>query len=141
MPPDPARAEDTRAWLDKAAGDLRAGAHSLTADPPLTFDVSFHAQQASEKALKAFLAWHDRPLRKTRNLEEIGEACLVIDASLRPLIDRAAPLSEYAWRFRYPGDANDPTSEEAVAALAIARDVFQAVIDRLPADVRQAGRA
>ena len=35
---------------------LRAGAHSLTADPPLTFDVSFHAQQACEKALKALLA-------------------------------------------------------------------------------------
>ena len=42
MPPDPARIEDTRAWLDKAAGDLRAGAHSLTAEPPLTFDVTFH---------------------------------------------------------------------------------------------------
>lgn len=112
--------------------------HSLTADPPLTFDVSFHAQQACEKALKALLAWHDRPFRKTHNLEEIGEACLAIDASLRSLIDRAAPLSEYAWRFRYPGDANDPTNDEAVAALAVARAVFQAVIDRFPADVRPA---
>jgi HEPN domain-containing protein len=136
MPPDLARTEDTRAWLDKAADDLRAGAHSLTADPPLAFDVSFHAQQTCEKALKAFLAWHDRPFRKTHNLEEIGEVCLAIDASLRSIIDRAAPLSEYAWRFRYPGDANDPTPGEAEAAMSIARAVFQAVIDRLPADVR-----
>jgi HEPN domain-containing protein len=136
MPPDLARTEDTRAWLDKAADDLRAGAHSLTADPPLAFDVSFHAQQTCEKDLKAFLAWHDRPFRKTHNLEEIGEVCLAIDASLRSIIDRAAPLSEYAWRFRYPGDANDPTPGEAEAAMSIARAVFQAVIDRLPADVR-----
>jgi len=136
MPPDLARTEHTRAWLDKAADDLRAGAHSLTADPPLAFDVSFHAQQTCEKALKAFLAWHDRPFRKTHNLEEIGEVCLAIDASLRSIIDRAAPLSEYAWRFRYPGDANDPTPDEAEAAMSIARAVFQAVIDRLPADVR-----
>jgi hypothetical protein len=103
--------------------------------------VSFHAQQASEKALKAFPAWHDRPLRKTRSLEEIGEACLVIDASLCPLIDRAAPLSEYAWRFRCLGDADDPTREESAAAFAIARDVLQAAIDRLPADIRLAGQA
>ena len=136
MPPDPARSEDTRAWLDKAAGDLRAGAHSLTAEPPLAFDVTFHAQQACEKALKALLAWHDRPFRKTHNIEELGEVCLTIDPSLRDLVDRAAPLTEYAWRFRYPGEAHDPTRDEAEAALAVARDVFQAVLARLPATVR-----
>ena len=139
MPPDPARTEDTRAWLHKASDDLRAGAHSITAEPPLTFDVTFHAQQACAKALKALLAWHDRPFRKTHNLEEIGEVCLGIDPSLRDLIDRAAPLSEYAWRFRYPGEAHDPTRDEAESALAVARDVFQAVLARLPESVQPAG--
>ena len=139
MPPEPARIEDTRAWLHKASDDLRAGAHSITAEPPLTFDVTFHAQQACAKALKALLAWHDRPFRKTHNLEEIGEVCLGIDPSLRDLIDRAAPLSEYAWRFRYPGEAHDPTRDEAESALAVARDVFQAVLARLPESVRPTG--
>jgi HEPN domain-containing protein len=30
----------------------------------------FHAQRAAEKAMKAFLAWHDVPFRKTHNLED-----------------------------------------------------------------------
>ncbi len=29
--------------------------------------------------MKAFLAWHDRPFRKTHNLIEIGEQCAAID--------------------------------------------------------------
>jgi hypothetical protein len=36
--------------------------------------VAFHAQQAAEKALKAFLAFHDEPFRKTHGIEEIGRA-------------------------------------------------------------------
>ena len=82
MPLDSAREEDVRAWLEKAVDDLRTAAQVLTADPPITSAVAFHAQQACEKSLKAFLAWHDRPFRKTHNLEEIGEACLAIDPSL-----------------------------------------------------------
>jgi len=141
MPLDDARGEDVRAWLTKAAGDLRAAAHSLSADPPITFDVAFHCQQACEKALKAFLTWHDRPFRKTHSLEETGEACLAIDATLRQVIDGAVPLSEYAWRFRYPGEANDPLPEEAEAALAIARDLFDAIISRLPESVNPSRKA
>lgn len=79
MPHDPILIVDTKAWLKKAANDLRAAALDLEADPPLLEDVVFHCQQAVEKSLKAFLTFHDRPFRKTHNLEEIGEACLKID--------------------------------------------------------------
>ena len=103
--------------------------------------MTFHAQQACEKSLKAILAWHDRPFRKTHNIEELGEVCLTIDPSLRDLVDRAAPLTEFAWRFRYPGEAHDPTRDEAEAALSVARDVFQAALARLPATVRPSGSA
>jgi HEPN domain-containing protein len=136
MPPDSAREEDVRAWLEKAVDDLRTAAYVLTAEPPITSAVAFHAQQACEKSLKAFLAWHDRPFRKTHNLEEIGEACLALDPSLRDTIDRAVPLSEYAWRFRYPGEPYDPTVAEAESALAIAREVYRAVSASVPETTR-----
>jgi HEPN domain-containing protein len=61
MPHDPARVEDARTWLVRAASDLGAGAHDLTVEPPFTGDAVFHAQQAAEKSLKAFLTWHDVP--------------------------------------------------------------------------------
>ena len=55
MPSDPAREEETQAWLAKAAIDLRAAEHGRLADPPITSDMMFHAQQMAEKSLKAFL--------------------------------------------------------------------------------------
>jgi hypothetical protein len=88
---------DVRSWLIKAANDLRGAEIDLAAEPPLLEDALFHCQQVVEKVWKAFLTYHQQPFRRTHSLEETGEACLVFDATLRPLVDEAAPLSEYAW--------------------------------------------
>jgi len=131
MGPDDARAEDVRAWLQKANLDLRAAEHEMSA-AGLWADVVFHAQQAAEKSLKAFLAWHDVPFRKTHNIEELGRTCVALDATLRSIVDRAVPLTEYAWKFRYPGEPGEPSREEAEAALTTARTVYEALASRLP---------
>jgi HEPN domain-containing protein len=137
MESDAARIEDVRAWLRKAGLDLRAAAHDLSApEAGLSSDVVFHAQQAAEKVLKAFLAWHDVPFRKTHNLEELGRECVVLDAALRTAVDRAVPLTEYAWKFRYPGEIDQPTTEEAQEALATARALYEAVLSRLGEEIR-----
>ena len=136
MPPDPVRVDEVKAWLAKATEDLRSAEHALTADPPILSDALFHSQQASEKAFKAFLVWHEHVFRKTHNLEELGEKCQRLDASLKGVVDRAVPLTEYAWAFRYPGEAVVPDEAEAQSALAVAREVFQAVLDRLPQSFR-----
>ena len=132
MPHDPVLITDTRAWLKKAANDLRGALLDLEANPPLLEDAVFHCQQATEKTLKAFLTFHDIPFRKTHNLEEIGEACLEIDKSLEGLIDEAVPLSEYAWAYRYPGDPETPEAEESEAALHTAQKVYAAILSRVP---------
>jgi HEPN domain-containing protein len=137
MPPDDARLQDARAWLAKAELDLKAAAHEMTAPAEALWgDVMFHAQQAAEKSMKAFLAWHDVPFRKTHNLEELGQQCVMVDAMLAPVSDQAAPLSEYAWKFRYPGEASEPDRVEAEAALAAARSVHDAILARLPEETR-----
>ncbi len=131
-----ARVEDVRAWLGKADLDLRAAAHALSApEAAFSADAVFHAQQAAEKALKAFLAWHDVPFRKTHNLEELGRQCGTLDATLQAFVDPAVPLTAYAWKFRYPGEAEEPTGEEAQQALEIARSVYKAILSRLPESV------
>ena len=135
MAPDEARAEDVRAWLQKAALDLRAAEYeTAAAEPGLWADIAFHAQQAAEKSLEAFLAWHDVPFR--HNIQELGLACAALDATLSTIVDRAVPLTEYAWKFRYPGEPDEPTRNEAEEALATARGVFDAVLSRLPEEVR-----
>ena len=135
MPHDPERIAETRSWFAKASEDLRAATFEFTATPPLTADIVFPAQQAVEKSTKGFLSWHDRTFRKTHNLVEIGELAAAVDSTLEPLLRRAAPLTEYAWRFRYPGDLDEPPVEEAREALTIAREVFEALLTRLPPDV------
>lgn len=136
MPYDPELIDETQAWFRKAAADLASAAALLASSPPLLGPAVFHAQQAAEESLKGFLTWHSSPLGKTHNLEKIGEQCLRIDPSLKPLVDRAAPLTDYAWKFRYPGDPEDPAREEAEATLATAREVYEAILARLPAEVR-----
>ncbi|MBU0606738.1 MAG: HEPN domain-containing protein [Armatimonadetes bacterium] len=139
MPVDPARLEDVQAWLRKAASDLRAANLSLSAVPPLLDDVVFHCQQAAEKAVKGFLAWHDTPFRKTHSLLEVGNQAAQIAPELERVLREAAPLSEYAWRYRYPpepGEAAEPEEGEAREALHVARDVLAAVVEALPAEAR-----
>ena len=76
------------------------------------------------------------PFRRTHSIEEIGEACLSIDATLSDMVDRGAPLSEYAWLYRYPGDPPSPTREETQACLALAHEVNAASLERLPVEAR-----
>ncbi len=63
MAHDPELVAETTAWLAKAAQDLALAEHASTADPPFLAAIVFHAQQAAEKSLKAFLSWHSRPFR------------------------------------------------------------------------------
>ena len=135
MSPD-ARTAETKSWLMKAASDLRAAGYEFTAGPPLLDDIVFHAQQAVEKVLKGFLTWHDRPFRRTHDLVELGQACVDLDRALEGLLRGAAPLTEYAWRFRYPGDPEQPAEDEARTALEVAREVYKAIVSRLPPGVR-----
>jgi HEPN domain-containing protein len=134
MPLDPVLVSDTRLWFVKAANDLRAAEIDLGAEPPLIEDALFHCQQAAEKALKAFLTFHNVTFRKTHNLEEIGEVCLTIDQSLKDMVDEAVPLTEYAWAFRYPGNILTADSTEVQTALKISRKLFCMILDRLPSE-------
>ncbi len=133
---DPASAADTRAWLRKAKGDLQAAKRLLKPPRALSGEAAFHCQQAIEKALKGFLVWHDVPFRKTHYLMEIGDACIAIDATLKEVVGRAVPLTEYAWKFRYPGEPATPARKEVESALALATEVYQAIVARLPKEVR-----
>lgn len=132
MPHDPIRVADARAWLAKAHMDLKAAVHELTAALPFTADAVFHAQQAAEKSMKGFLAWHDTPFRKTHDLAEIGRLCAGIAPSLEALLMRAAVLTQYAWKFRYPGEPEEPSRDEAERAIALAREVHEAIVALLP---------
>lgn len=130
----PEEAEEVRDWLQRAADDLREAEHDLTAAPPLVRGAVFHSQQAAERALKAFLAAHDRPFSKTHDLDELGRGVVALDPTLTTVVDRAKDLTPYAWRFRYPGAPLAPTEDETREARA--REVYIAILALLPDEAR-----
>jgi HEPN domain-containing protein len=127
----PSALEEAREWLARADEDLAAAERVLQTPPPLLATAAYHAQQAGEKALKAFLAAHDVPFRPTHSLEELLSQCQAIDASFGQLSLAARTLTPYATRFRYPGGPLAPTSVEAEDALQLADDAVQFVRVRL----------
>jgi HEPN domain-containing protein len=130
MPPD-ARAEEVAAWLERARQDLRAAEVDLEAGPPLLGDAAFHSQQAVEKAMKALLTHHDHRFRATHDLGELALACLEHEPSLEALLRKSVPLTEYAWRFRYPGEVFEPELREVEDAHRVARRVVERVSTRI----------
>jgi len=117
--------------LSRLPKDLAAAALDLEAPTPLVEDALFHSQQVVEKVLKGFLAWNGQAFRKTHSLVELGESCVQIE----PLLRRAAPLSEHAWKFRYPGEAQEPSRREAEETLTLASEVYKAIRARIPPEV------
>ena len=131
---DPERVADTRGWLIRAAEDLRAGAFERNAQPPITTDMVFHAQQAAEKTLKAFLTWHDFPFRRTHNLAGLGAEWAGIDHTIEALCRQAEPLTVFALACLYPGESESPDVAEADDALAVAKRLNDGIIARLPGE-------
>jgi hypothetical protein len=75
------------------------------------------------------------PFGKTRDVAALVGQCAAVDETLAPLRPRAARPTDYAWKYRYPGEPEEPSRDEAESALALAREVFEAVVERLPQDV------
>ncbi|HWE49741.1 MAG TPA: HEPN domain-containing protein [Bryobacteraceae bacterium] len=130
MTPDELRRDEARRWLKVAVHDLNAAA--ILREPEPSGSV-FHSQQAAEKSAKALLAFYDVPFRRTHDLRELGAQCIQIDASLEPIVNEAADLTGYAVTFRYLDAPGEPDSEEAAAALAIARRVYEEISSRIEA--------
>jgi hypothetical protein len=85
------------------------------------------------KASKRFLTWLGVPFRRVHDLEETGTLCVAAEPALAEIVKRAEPLTEYAWKLRYPGDPYEPELSEAEESVLLAGDVFARIRDLLPA--------
>lgn len=114
-------AADPHVWLQYAREDLLAAEHMEAIDKVARRTVSWQAQQAAEKAIKAVLVaeqiefpfTHDLPAL----LQLVPTSCATSSAQhLRTLTRWGAPQ-------RYPIGARQPTVEEARALVGHARAV------------------
>jgi len=111
-------------WIEQAQHDIGIAETLVVHHSPYTDGICFHAQQAAEKALKALLVWFEIPFKKTHNLPYLAE--LLSDKISIPenMHEGLEQLEDYAVDIRYPEAMTDPSDEQALKALAIAKYVL-----------------
>jgi HEPN domain-containing protein len=100
-------------WFIKAEHDLETANRALKYEPRITDTACFHAQQAAEKSLKAFLAFMDCEVEKTHDLLKLINVCVEQDASFDGLREILKGLTRYAIVERYPDDWREILLDEA----------------------------
>jgi HEPN domain-containing protein len=115
-----------QAWLAFAHEDLAMAEDLLESPNVVRRGICFHAQQAVEKALKAFFVLDGKKPPHTHNLEKLcaslpgGHSVPVAPKELRA-------LTRWATEFRYPGPWPEASEQEAREAVTLARNVVDAV--------------
>ncbi len=104
-------------WLKKADSDLAVAALTLNTKSDDYFIAAFHAQQAVEKYLKAFLVWRQVPFPKTHEIKKLLSLFPADDAELVKGLSEVDWLTPFGIEFRYPG--------EEVADLETAKNAFE----------------
>jgi len=118
-------------WLKKAFTDLRV-AEKLFEIGEEPWVIVFHAHQAVEKALKAYLILHDKHFGKTHNLSRLIDMCSEVDQEFQQLheldIDKLHPLAIEA---RYPDTGVEVTINEAEEAIEKAKIAVSFITRRI----------
>jgi HEPN domain-containing protein len=123
-----------RNWLEKARRDLITAKNGLDSSEPFTDIICFHAQQAGEKYLKAYLVWQTIEFPKTHSLEDLILLATQKDSSFSGLIEDAGILTPYAVEIRY-GESEEPLFEDAKEAVEVAEQIREFVFQKLPDEI------
>ncbi len=83
-------------------------------------EALYHSQQAAEKALKGFLVANGTSYPLSHDIGKLLDLCAKIDSDLDAALSPAVDLTQFAIRFRYPGE-EQPSREEALPWLALAQ--------------------
>jgi len=118
-------------WLSKALNDIAVMQHELVLpeEDIIAESVCFHAQQAAEKLLKAFLMHKGEEVKKTHNLVLLLEFCSRLDRGFRKF--ELSDLNFYAVQVRYPGDYENPSVEDSRHCYALASDMRDFVLQKM----------
>jgi HEPN domain-containing protein len=128
------QADLVKGWLRKADSDVTTA--SLCIEREQALDTAcFHAQQAAEKCLKAYLTAYAIDFPFVHNLEKLIELCARRDASFFSIKTLSQELTPYAVELRYDAEFW-PALETAAQALSAAITIRDFVVERLPEEMR-----
>ncbi len=125
------KTEFVKNWLVKANEDIAVVDELMRSDvSAFTSSICFHAQQAVEKFLKAFLAYKDVDFSKTHDVDYLLSLCINIENAGFSSIDLKS-LAEFAVSVRYPDDFFVPAESEAKEYSDIAVEIKRLVESKI----------
>ena len=130
---EPKNWADAQIWLRYAREDLQAAEELITAGITQR-NTCFLAQQAAEKSIKAILVFRQVDFPKSHDLDALINL-MPKGWTVKEQSWDASALSQWAVEARYPGDWPETTASDALAAIATAKGILQAVV----ADFRRMG--
>ncbi len=123
--------ELVKQWLIKAEHDLGTIEREFQENQRESYTdiICFHAQQAIEKYLKAYLIFNKTNFSKTHNLEILKELSIKIDKNFNNL--ELGKLNDYAIDIRYADDFYMPTLKEAEEAYDLALKAKEFILPKI----------
>jgi HEPN domain-containing protein len=115
-------------WFRKAESDLLVIKNNLLATEVPIDACCFHAQQAAEKYLKAYLVSKLVIFPKTHDLQSLLNLCIEINESFNHIIEQSIRLSDYAIGSRYPDAFDDLTIDDAINAEKDAKEIKEFIL-------------
>jgi HEPN domain-containing protein len=122
--PDLATAGSPGDWLNHAESDLRIARLARQDAEVLPNQIAFHAQQATEKALKGVLVGGGVEFPKTHHLEELIALVQETGISWPFPVDQVEALTPYAVQTRYPGGISQISRAKVDEAIGVAEQVL-----------------
>ena len=124
--------EKSKEWLKFAIIDFEMAEDLLSLKDRYAGGVAYHAQQAAEKALKAYLLHHNEEIPKTHDLVLLIRRCAQIHIEFLTIEPIAAQLNPFSIQTRYPDDMHSAISvKEAKKLLNFGKSILDFVTQRL----------
>lgn len=129
--PEQVKWDFVQQWLDKARKDLAAAEVLLKEGFGDYENVGFHAQQAAEKFIKAFLVHYQVEFPKSHNVALLRQLVARVDPRLAETLVAADALTPYGVEFRYPGDLPSVSRDEGEKAIRLAAQTRALITESL----------
>jgi len=117
-------------WLFRANEDIAVIDNLYKTDPVLyASTICFHAQQAVEKFLKAYLVYNNIDFPRTHDIDYLLQECKKIDSE--DFNVNLGSLSDFGVNIRYPDDFYIPDKEETVRYRDVACAIQGIVVKKI----------
>jgi HEPN domain-containing protein len=108
--------------LLKAEEDLKSA--KVLVENSIIQTSLYHSQQCAEKTLKAILIYYDQVVPKTHDLTHLSKLAILLTPQCEISIKDSIFMTSYSWKYRYPGEGDDPDLSDAEEAIDAAETLL-----------------